>query len=86
MPSTTFHIPDDILREIDRLAEKRNISRNKLVIEACKAELARDAGEWPERFFFPRVSREEQNLLREATAEMENAVYEHRRNRGTPLL
>ncbi len=86
MPSTTIHIPDDILTEIDRTAKRKKISRNRFVLEACKEALQRDAGEWPEGFFRQSLSHEEKDLLLEAVSEMEIAISQNRRNRGTPLL
>jgi hypothetical protein len=86
MPSTTVHIPDNLLRRIDRLAESRGISRNRLVIEALADELSRDAGEWPEGFFEYPHERDALEVLREATLELEASVQHARRNRGAPLL
>ena len=86
MPSTTIHFPDEILSDIDRIAGRQKISRNKFVIEACRSAMARDAGEWPDGFFDGQLSDIDQNLLREAVLELEDAVIRHRRNRGAPLL
>ena len=86
MPSTTVHFPDELLQDIDRTARRRNMSRNKFVIESCEAALAREAGEWPEGFFSPDLSREEEKMLREASREMETEIYERRTNRGAPAL
>jgi hypothetical protein len=86
MPSTTIHIPDDILTKIDRTAKRKKISRNRFVLEACKEALRQDAGEWPVDFFRQSFSHEEKTLLHEAVTEMEQALYQNRRNRGTPLL
>jgi ABC-type branched-subunit amino acid transport system ATPase component len=38
--STTFHIPDTLLREIDRAARRMGLSRNRFVIQACGEALA----------------------------------------------
>lgn len=86
MPSTTIHFPDQILTEIDRTADRQKISRNKFVIEACQAAVARDHGDWPEEFFNLHLSEEDEKLLREAVSEMDKAIYRNRRNRGTPAL
>lgn len=85
MPSTTVHIPDDLLERVDRVAQRRGISRNRLVLDALADELARDAGEWPEDFFKPPAS-DALRVLTEATGELEAAVTASRRNRGAPLL
>lgn len=85
MPSTTVHLPDDLLARVDRLARRRGTSRNRVVIRALEQELARDAGEWPPGFFDSRPA-EELAELREATRELDAAVVASRRNRGAPLL
>ena len=86
MPSTTVHIPDDLLARVDRLAERRRVSRNRIVLDALSAELSRDSGEWTEAFFSPPADRRTLSLLRAATRELETAVAGSRRNRGAPLL
>jgi hypothetical protein len=86
MPSTTIHFPDHVLAELDQTAVRRGISRNKFVIEACKAAVARDQGAWPEDFFNLGLSDEDQQLLSEGAAEMDNAIYSHRRNSGAAAL
>ena len=85
MPSTTVHIPDDLLERVDRVAQRRGISRNRLVLDALADELARDAGEWPEDFFTPPAP-DALRVLTEATGELEAVVATSRRNRGAPLL
>jgi hypothetical protein len=85
MPSTTIHFPDDILSDIDRSAERKNMSRNKFVISACKAALAREAGEWSEGFFDNRFS-SDKAILKEAVGDMERAIYAGRQNRGIPMV
>jgi len=86
VPSTTVHIPDELLARVDRLAQRRGISRNRLVIAALTDELARDAGEWPDDFFQPPRTPDALRLLDEATSELEAAIMSSRRNRGAPLL
>jgi predicted transcriptional regulator len=86
MPSTTIHFPDEILRRLDEAAGEHGISRNRYVLEACKEALDREEGHWPEGFFDSELSDEDQSLLHEGAAEMEEAIYSYRRNRGAPLL
>ena len=86
MPSTTIHFPDELLVDIDRAAQDRGMSRNRFVNEACKAELDREAGEWPENFFSTGLNEDDGQVLRDAVFEMERVVYNNRRNRGAPLL
>lgn len=53
MPSSSVHFPDGLLDALDRLAEARGVSRNRLVIEACRALLDQQARHWPLGFFDP---------------------------------
>jgi hypothetical protein len=86
VPSTTFHVPEDLLIDIDRAARARGQSRNRFVLQACREALARKAGEWPKDFFVPLASPEDEQLLAEAGKELEAVVLAHRRNRGTVAL
>lgn len=86
MGSTTVHIPEDTLRRIDRIAQRRGISRNKVVLEALEETIARDRGEWPQSFFEAPYGADEARELAEATRELETAIRNSRRNRGAPLL
>jgi len=86
MPSTTIHFPPDVLQRIDATAHRRGISRNRFVIQACEQAVAGDSGQWPDGFFEPGLSPDDQALLNEAAAEMDEAVRRNRANRGAPLL
>jgi len=86
VPSTTFHVPDDLLKDIDRAARVRGESRNKFVLQACREALARKAGDWPLDFFTPLADPADERLLAEAGKELEAAVLAHRRNRGAVAL
>lgn len=86
MPSTTIHIPETLLREIDRAAKDLGISRNRFVLHACTDALARHAGDWPEGFFDRRLSEPDRRLLERATRELERDVRSLRRNRGAVSL
>jgi hypothetical protein len=86
MPSTTFHFPDEVLREIDKAARASNMSRNKFVLQACSEALARQAGEWPEGFFDLPPSKADRALLAESTRELEQGVLARRMNRGSVAL
>ena len=50
MPSTSAHLPQTLLRELDLLASERRVSRNRLIVEACR-EMVRKRREWPSSFF-----------------------------------
>lgn len=86
MPSTTFHLPDDLLARVDAAAERRGVSRNRFVIRACERAVEEDLGAWPAGFFERRFSDAELRLLAEATGEVETIIVGHRRNRGAPLV
>lgn len=86
MPSTTIHFPEEILSEIDTAAHKHGISRNKYFLKACEAALEKEAGEWPEDFFNLDLSKEDLQLLRESSREVENSILINRLNRGAPIL
>lgn len=86
MPSTTFHIPNELLDDIDRAARTRGQSRNRFVLEACREALARKAGDWPEGFFSPLADPDDERLLAEAGRDFEAMVLAQRRNRGAAAL
>jgi len=82
MPSTTVHIPDEILSRIDKVVSDKKISRNRFIIEACEKALDSAAGEWPKGFFDMQMDHEEFRLLTEAGLELESAIIRLRRNRN----
>ena len=81
MPSTTVHVPDKLLSKMDQIVKKKGVSRNRFIVQACEQALDNDAGQWPEDFFEPGLSKEQLELLREGVAEMEEAIINMRRNR-----
>ncbi len=62
------------------------MSRNRFVIKACGDALARQAGEWPAGFFDAVHGAEDEELLTEATRELERDVLARRMNRGAAAL
>lgn len=86
MPSTTVHIPDDMLDRVDSIARRRGVSRNRIVIESLERTISEDAGVWPSSFFEAPGNSADRELLEEATIELERVVSAARRNRGAPLL
>ena len=82
MPSTTIHIPDQLLSKIDQRVKEQGISRNRFIIQACEQALKSIAGQWPEDFFEPDLSVEDLELLREGVLEMEKAIVKMRKNRS----
>ncbi len=81
MPSTTVHIPDQLLGKIDQIVKEKEISRNRFIIQACEQAVNSSAGQWPEGFFESDLNEEDLNLLRESVLEMEKAIISRRRNR-----
>lgn len=50
MPNTSVHFPEGLLEELDRLAEDRGVSRNRVIVDSCR-EALRARRQWPEGFF-----------------------------------
>ena len=84
MPSTSVHFPEPLLEELDRLATERGLSRNRLIVEACRDSLrARKA--WPEGFFDEdRLSRRDLEELRSGAVEFEKTLFASRQTRRAP--
>lgn len=87
MASTSIHFPSGVLEQLDRAAVEAGVSRNKLVVEACRALLARQRRDWPEDFFAEdRLTEEEREELRAGASELTAAVVEARRSRREAAL
>ena len=86
MATTTIHIPESLLADIDRVAGASGMSRNRFVMEACREAVNRFEGDWPDGFFRKERSSADQKLLIEATREMEQDIRSARRNRGVTAL
>jgi len=84
--TTTIHVPDDLLRAIDRASSSLGISRNRFVLQACREALEREAGDWPEGFFDAALEQADAQLLVEASLELDREVRSQRRNRGAVAL
>jgi hypothetical protein len=81
MPSTTVHIPDKLLVEMNAVIKEKGISRNRFIMEACKRALEYEAGHWPDDFFDTDVGAKNLKLLREGVDEMEDVIVKMRKNR-----
>ena len=81
MPSTTVHLPDDLLVEIDRFVKREGISRNKFIIKACETALKMNAGRWPKDYFTSNRSEKDKQLICEAVEEMKSVILRSRKNR-----
>ena len=86
MATTTIHIPDDLLHDIDRAAQSMGVSRNRFVLKACGAALELYAGEWPQGFFNSPETAGDRTILIEATRELEKDILARRMNRGLVVL
>jgi uncharacterized protein (DUF1778 family) len=86
VPTTTIHFPPEVLKRVDAAAQRRGISRNRFVVQACEQAAARDSGRWPEGFFELKLSSDDRALLEEASRELEQVVLRNRANRGALLL
>jgi hypothetical protein len=65
VPSTSVHLPAELLTRLDRVAKRRGISRNRLITEACRSIADAGRTEWPADFFpTERLRAKELELLR----------------------
>jgi hypothetical protein len=86
MGSTSVHFPNALVEELDRSAAERGVSRNRLIVEACRLAV-RARHRWPEGFFSnARFSAEELAELQGGADEFVAEIARKRRNRrGQPL-
>lgn len=81
MSNTSVHLPGNLLQQLDELASRRGVSRNRLIVESCH-ELVRQSQGWPEGFFDPqRYDPEDLELLRSGQEDFDVAISESRRSR-----
>ena len=87
MPSTSVHLPRNLVASLDALAARRRVSRNRLILEACERLVQQDAGEWPQGFFTnDDLSAADLRELRAAGRALEATTRRLRRNRrGSPF-
>lgn len=50
MPNTSVHFPEGLLAELDRLAEERGVTRNRVIVDSCR-QILRTTRQWPDGFF-----------------------------------
>ncbi len=86
MPTTTIHISDDLLGRIDEIVQKKGISRNRYIVQACEKSLEEEERDWPEGFFDLTLKDDDLRLLREAVTEMEKDILAHRVDSEPPEL
>lgn len=84
MASTSVHLPDQLLHDLDRLAAERGSSRNRLIVESC-LRLVEDQRRWPEGFFSNHhLSADDLAELQRGAAELDAAIAAGRRSRTAP--
>jgi hypothetical protein len=85
MPTTTIHLPGDLLRALDAVAARRKASRNRLLVEACRRLVDEDRGTWPPSFFeMTHLSAKDRRELALAGREIDKAIRSARRSRRAP--
>jgi hypothetical protein len=87
VPSTTVHLPRQLLRALDALAARTNASRNRLVVEACERLVRSNRGVWPPGFLEGAyLSPRDRANLAAAGRAMERSIRRARRSRsGDPF-
>ena len=81
MTSTSVHLPDALIKRLDKLARESGRSRNRLIVEACEAYLAGTREAWPSEFF-SRLPRSDERVLQESLQEWLETLQSSRRNRA----
>jgi len=65
VPSTSVHMPAGLIRKLDLVAKRRQVSRNRLITEACQSAIGVGRREWPKDFFADdRLAARDRDLLR----------------------
>jgi len=84
--STSVHFPEAIVESLDRLAKELGISRNRLIVEACRRVVG-ERDRWPSGFFSnDHLSSEDLLVLENDEGGFAASVLAARRNRaGAPL-
>jgi hypothetical protein len=83
--NTSVHFPEGMLDELDRLAEERGVSRNRVIVDSCRQTL-RTQRQWPPGFFSnEHRTAVELRDLREGAEEFARALTTGRRRRAPPL-
>jgi predicted transcriptional regulator len=80
--ATTVHIPEALLKAVDRRARQLNLSRNRFIVRALEEKLA-GAAEWSPGFF---EKLESGAADASAVTEMLRAIRAHRGSKRPPPL
>ena len=82
MPSTSVHLPADLLETLDRLAAEEKVPRNRIIVEAIRQAIARRARRWPEGYFSgDHLDRRDIEAIRSGAEDFDRRIREERRCR-----
>lgn len=82
MGSTSVHIPDDLLERLDGAAKRRRVSRNRLIVEACRTLVGEGRAKWPADFFaVDRLTGKDLKLLRSGLPRWLDGIRRARRSK-----
>lgn len=85
MPSTSVHIPDELLNQLDRTAKRRRVSRNRLIVDACRSLVGESHADWPDGFFaHEHLSVRDLKLLRASYDDWSARIRSARRSKTAP--
>lgn len=82
---TTVHLPEDILRSVDRRARDLDMSRNRYIVRALERSLATDT-EWGADFVEMLEAARADTRSHELVDEMLRAIVANRTRKGPPAL
>jgi metal-responsive CopG/Arc/MetJ family transcriptional regulator len=84
MPNTSIHFPEGMLDELDRLAEERGVSRNRVIVDSCR-EVLHARRQWPDGFFSnAHLTASELSELEESAEEFIEGIMAGRRDSRMP--
>ena len=82
MPNTSVYIPQSLLSGLDRIAEERGMSRNRLIVESCR-RFVEEQTRWPADLFSnDHLSQSDLQLLRDGQDAFWDAISGARRSRA----
>lgn len=82
MPNTSVYFPQSVLTGLDRAAEERGISRNRLIVESCR-RVVEERTCWPADLFSnDHLSEQDLQLLRDGEDAFLDDIASARRSRA----
>lgn len=86
MPNTSVSFPESVLSGLDRVAQERGMSRNRLIVESCR-RVVEERTRWPADLFSNNhLSQPDLQLLRDGQDAFLDAISGARRGRARPLV